>query len=242
MPIIPLSAIGFIINFLVFFFSAVRLWRTYKRDKVPAIKHLSLAFFSFAIFTFTMIWPHIFWKNPESFQFWMHESQLIGFVFLIIFYIFFTNVAYSFRWQKAKKPILALVIILGIAFLYLNYAFPNQPQIDQNTGLTSFNDDGKIAPIVFPIAVLSLLSFFVVFLLGALKAQTHLARRRGIALALGALFIFIGGPLHSIATTPLVFLIGDVFLVIASLSIGYGVLFLRSQQNSEPEKNGSDIV
>jgi glucose-6-phosphate-specific signal transduction histidine kinase len=156
------------------------------------------------------------------------SSFIIGLGFVIGHMFLYTAYAYLVRiWLLITRPsfdssnIFRLYVVLGLAITILNVYYFNYPVINEH-GIVLWNTQLPVAIAIAIMSMSSLLPAAITFIRESFKQPKQ--RKRFLLIGLSFLAIIIGGPLHDVANTVIIYLIADIITISGFLLMFWGVV------------------
>lgn len=236
---VPLMAIAHISMGLISVWAAMRLFAV--KDKGDTVRDFAWFFTSFAIFVLFLVLPHIFllsiFHDHSMFSSAMNWGYIIGHVFLFISLAIFIRIPLQWISPKLKNIGTAFFLVLGAFTTIVSIILQSAPTFEESTGLTFLNINPLVANIVVINVVLAWLPAAIYFIIKGIKASRKIVRMRALLIGIGIIVLMIGGPMHDLAKTSVMYFLAD-FLALGGVALlASGVLYkVESGQEINPEK------
>lgn len=243
----PLGGFSWLVMALVLFIIARRLHlKNVERKGLDVqVKAFAIFFTCFGAFLFIMFLPHtslLFSHHyaHEAFGLQMNWAYIIGHLFLYLGLAAFIRIPLSLAFPKLVPWGFWFFLALGALTTMVNIFLPNTPVFHHPSGLTLLGANPLVGALVAINVTLAWVPAGIYFIWSGIASQDSFVRMRGLLLGSGLLITTIGGPLHDIVESALMFLIADVVTILGVVVIASGV-FLTSPQKQLQDDITSNV-
>lgn len=244
--LLPLTGLTHLIDGAVSILLGIKLWHALKAEKESAVakKYFAYFFLFLGIFQLILALPHLsLYFNPGSFPMLMALALIIGHIFLYIALAFtlLASLELYLSNKKIKYAAFSAITLLGAFITYTNIIKPNNPIFDTKTGITLLNANPAVGQLILIIVLLGWGVSAIIFIYNGIRLYriNNNATACNLLIALGLIFLIMGGPLHDIAKKSVHYLIADLLVLIGFMLMASGVFYWTEEDkltNTEPNK------
>ncbi|MDO8524666.1 MAG: hypothetical protein Q7R99_03485 [bacterium] len=244
--LLPLTGLTHLIDGVVSILLGIKIWHDLKTEKNSAAtkKYFTYFFLFLGIFQLILALPHLsLYSNQSSFPTLMALAFIIGHIFLYIALAFtlLASLELYLSNKKIKYAAFSAITLLGAFITYTNIIKPNTPIFDTKTGITLLNANPVVGQLILIIVLLGWGVSAIIFIYNGIRLYrvNNNATARNLLIALGLIFLIIGGPLHDITKKSVHYLIADLLVLIGFMLMASGVFYWTEEDkltNTEPNK------
>lgn len=181
------------------------------------------------IFFLFMFLPHLWLElDPSQFPLYMAWGYVIGHIFMYLAFLSVGRLFISIVPRLVSKEkffvFVGLIAIAGATVLNANtMVWGIQPAFDSENGVTLFNAHPAIGAIIGIFALMCVMPMAILMIRNGITNPSN--RTRSFLLGVGLVLLMLGGPLHDVARSAMIYAIADVVTIIAQVLIASGVAY-----------------
>lgn len=236
---IMLTPIGHIIDTLVVFFIALKLYSTYRKTGNKVIGYFSYSFFSF-VFMWLFMWttnvmaPH----DPAV----MGAGIVVAHAFAYLGLAFFAMIPMYFIRPRYTSLAFVTIVMIGTILTIGNLVQFSYPVLLDfgKFSVTKLNQEGYLFGNLIPVPVILSWVFGGIYFLykSAKKIFSKPERVQSLLLGIGFLALFAGGPIHLLVKTALQYFIIDIGFAGAHILVLYAIYYKGLAGPAYAQKTG----
>lgn len=222
---IPITHIDILIVGIISLLVAERLRIRQKGEiSVRSIRDFQLFFFNFSIFMFFMALPGLFFNDVHRYQQWIVPTFWIGHIFLYISLAYFIRIPLFWINPIWINYGFSFVILLGSITTAVNIWLPISADI-LPSGTTYWHIDIVLGILIATNVALGLLPAGIYFIYRGFLDTDMVIKTQTLLIGVGLIILFLGGPLHDVVKTPLLFFLTDIMFSLGVVLIALGVFY-----------------
>ena len=195
----------------------------------PIYLYLALFFILSGIFMILIGAAHMtLFLHPEMFMYAQNWGYLTSHIFLYASNAYMARVLSLIFFPRFERPYFYTMLVAGAIVTIVNILLPGAPMFDVTNGLSYFNTDPLVGPLIPLIIIPVYIPAAILFAVQAFRSTGREIRQRGILMAVGFAVLFIFGPLHDVAHTTIEYALADIFTLVGFFMIAGAVLLSHS--------------
>ena len=229
--IIPVAGISYIVDGIVLSIVGRIVLGRAKNTLAdnPIYLYLALFFILSGIFMILIGAAHMtLFLHPEMFMYAQNWGYITSHIFLYAANAYMARVLSLIFFPRFERPFFYVMLAGGAIVTIVNILLPGAPMFDVTNGLSYFNTDSLVGPLIPLVIIPVYIPAAILFAIQAFRTSIPEIRQRGILTAVGFAVLFVFGPLHDVAHTTLEYALADIFTLGGFFMIAGAVLLSHS--------------
>lgn len=225
---IPLTHIDLAIVGIICLLIAARLrFRQAAEVQSRQMHDFQLFFLYFAVFTLILALPALFFNNLYRYQQWVAITYWMGHFFLFISLAYFIRIPFFWINPLLMNYGSLFFVLMGSITTMVLILHPVSANIS-SSGTSYWHVSVLAATLIAGNGTLALLPTAIYFIYKAIVGIDRAIKNPLLMMGIGIIILLLGGPLHNIVSTPLLFFLADIMTSLGIVILAIGVFYRRS--------------